>query len=472
MSTPASPAGVLQRPHHLIAHRLCHSLFVLPTPVSVLYCQHITQAWTQLLSVSNMTQSVQDSFKARGPLSDIVVLDLTVALAGPFASALLAGLGARVIKIEGPDTPDTSRNNAPYLGARGVTLAREHPDDVSISALNRLRNKEAVRLDLKHAQGRAVFADLLRKADVVVENFSLGTLDRLGVGYRFAQSIQPKIVYCSITGFGYGSAGPNKAMDAIIQALSGVMQVSGAEHDPPTRIGLPVADLITPLFGVVGILSALHMARTTGVGQQVDVSMLGTLTALMAGEGFDLLEVLGVPLRTGPTVARLTPFGVYPAAEGHIAICAPTDVFAAALFRAMGEPQLASDARFATRDARVTHRSDLDARIAAWASARSAQQAIDALLAEGVPAALVRSPREAVRDERVLAREECVPLTHPVYGATAEVYGMGVPIKFSEAHAGFDRPAPRVAEHNQAVYCELLGYSAERLRELAELGVI
>jgi CoA:oxalate CoA-transferase len=421
-----------------------------------------------------MTQSVQNSFRARGPLSDIVVLDLTVALAGPFASALLAGLGARVIKIEGPDAPDSSRSNAPYLGANGVTLTRENPDDFSISALNRLRNKEAVRLNLKHPHARELFADLLRKADVVVENYSLGTLDRLGVGYSYARSIQPKIVYCSITGFGVGSPGPNKAMDAIIQALSGVMQVSGSPDDPPTRIGLPVADLITPLFGVVGILSALHMAKATGIGQHVDVSMLGTLTALMAGEGFDLLETLGVPLRTGPTVARLAPFGVFPSATGHIAICAPTDAFANALFRAMGEPQLASDPRFVTRDARVANRLELDARIEQWCSARDSEAAVEALLAQGVPAGVVRSPREAVRDPRVLAREEAVPLTHPVYGApaNAEVYGMGVPIKFSEAHAGFDRPAPRVGEHNEAVYGELLGYSPERLRELEKMGVI
>jgi CoA:oxalate CoA-transferase len=419
-----------------------------------------------------MTQSAQDSFKARGPLAGVVVLDLTVALAGPFASALLAGLGARVIKIEGPDAPDTSRNNAPYLGKSGIKLVRDAPDDFSISALNRLRNKEAIQLNLKHPRSKEVFADLLQKADVVVENFSLGTLDRLGVGYAYAQRINPKIVYCSITGFGYGSPGPNKAMDAIIQALSGVMQVSGAEHDPPTRIGLPVADLITPLFGVVGILSALHMAKTTGLGQHVDVSMLGTLTALMAGEGFDLLEGLGVPLRTGPTVARLAPFGVYPAADGHIAICAPTDAFASALFRAMGEPQLASNPKFATRDARVANRGELDARIEAWSRAHSVAAAVDALLAQGAPAAAVRSPREAVRDARVLAREEAVLLSHPEHGTTAEVYGMGVPIKFSEAHAGFNRPAPRVAQHNYDVYGALLGYSPERLRELEDAGVI
>jgi CoA:oxalate CoA-transferase len=419
-----------------------------------------------------MTESALNPFRARGPLADVVVLDLTIALAGPFASALLAGLGARVIKIEGPDTPDTSRSNAPYLGKHGVTLTRQDATDVSISALNRLRNKQGVRLNLKHPRARDVFADLLRKSDVLVENYSQGTLERLGVGYGFARSINPKLVYCSITGFGVDSQGPNKAMDAIIQALSGVMQVSGSPNDPPTRIGLPVADMITPLFGVIGILSALHMARLTGAGQQVDVSMLGSLTALMAGESFDVLESLGIPLRTGATVARLAPFGVYATQGGHIAICAPTDVFAAGLFRALMKPELASDVRFATRDARVANGPQLDAMIEAWTRTLSTEAATTALLAQGVPAAEVRSPRAAVRDTRVLAREECVPLEHPEHGRTAEIYGMGVPIKFSQAHAGFDRPPPRVGEHNQLVYGELLGYGADKLRELTELGVI
>ncbi len=410
--------------------------------------------------------------RTRGPLADLVVLDLTIALAGPFASALLAGLGARVIKIEGPDSPDTSRSNAPYLGRAGVKLAREHDDDVSLSAINRLRNKEAIRLNLKHPEGRAVFADLLKKSHVLIENYSQGTLDRLGVGYGFTRTVNPQLVYCSITGFGYDSTGPSKAMDAIVQALSGVMQVSGSPDDPPTRIGLPIGDLITPLFGVIGILSALHMARTTGVGQHVDVSMLGTLTALIAGEGFDLLEGLGVQLRTGPTVTRLAPFGVYASRDGHIAICAPTNAFTSGLFRAMGQAALGDDPRFATRDARVSNSAALDSTIEAWTKARDSDELVAELLAHGVPAAPVRSPREAVRDARVIAREECVPLVHPVYGATAEVYGMGVPIKFSGAHAGFDRPAPAMGQHNQSVYGEWLGYSPERLRELAELGVI
>jgi CoA:oxalate CoA-transferase len=408
----------------------------------------------------------------RKPLEDVVVLDLTIALAGPFATALLAGLGARVIKVEGPDAPDSSRNNAPYLGANGMRLSRERPDDISISALNRLRNKQAIRLNLKHSVGREVLADLIRKADVLVENFSQGTLERLGVGYRFAHAINPKLVFCSITGYGYDTPGPNKAMDAIVQALSGVMQVSGSPDDPPMRVGLPLADLMAPLFGVIGVLSALHVARTSGVGQHVDVSMLGALTALMAGEGFDTLEALGVPTRTGATVTRLAPFGVYATQNGHAAICAPTDAFCSGLFRAMGMPELTSDRRFATRDARVANNLALDALIERWSRMRTSDQVVAELLAQGVPAATVRGPRDAVRDPRVLARQETVPLAHPIHGTTAEVYGMGLPIRFSESAAGFDGPPPSLGEHNDQVYGELLGYSPERLRELAELGVI
>src|ERR1700683_584655 len=163
------------------------------------------------------------------PLEDLTVLDLTTALAGPFATLLLAGLGAKVIKIENPiGGGDTCRSNAPYLGSEGGTLARQHEDDVSVSARNRLRNKLGVTLNLKHAEARRVYADLVKTADVVVENFSRGTLDRLGGGYKFAQEVNPRVVYCSITGFGSeGEAGSGKAMDTIIQALSGVMMTSG-----------------------------------------------------------------------------------------------------------------------------------------------------------------------------------------------------------------------------------------------------
>ena len=409
------------------------------------------------------------------PLEDVTVLDLTTALAGPFATLLLAGLGARVIKIENPASLDSCRENAPYLGASGATLTRQHPDDVSISAINRLRNKLGVTLNLKHPDSKAVFADLVRKADMVVENFSRGVMDKLGAGYAFAREVNPRIVYCSITGYGstgLGSQGSGKAMDAIIQALSGVMLTSGNEGDPPVRVGVPFADLTTPLFAVIGVLAALHQAQRTGVGQHVDVSMLGAMTMMVAGEPFDILERCGVPQRTGQTVPRLAPFGVYPARDGYLAICAPTEAFAKSVFIAIGRPELSNDERFATRDARVRHVAEVDAIVEQFTRSRTAAEAVATLEQAGVPAAEVRGPTEAVRDPRVVARGETVPLLHPEFGQVDDVYGMGMPIKFSAAWSGFDQPAPRPAEHNHAVYADLLGYSPERIERLRLDGVI
>jgi crotonobetainyl-CoA:carnitine CoA-transferase CaiB-like acyl-CoA transferase len=407
------------------------------------------------------------------PLDGVTVVDLTIALAGPFATLLLAGLGARVIKVENPSGGgDPCRSNAPYLGAGGATLTREHPEDVSISALNRLRNKLGVTLNLKSPEARDVLADLVRTADIVVENFSRGTLDRLGVGYAFAREINPRIVYCSITGFGSEGEGPGKAMDAIVQALSGVMMTSGGPDDPPMRVGVPFGDLCAPLFGVIGVLAALRQAQASGVGQHVDVSMLGALTMMVANEPFDILERCGVPQRTGQTVPRLAPFGIYPTRDGFVAICAPTEGFARALFRALGRPELEEDPRFTTRDRRVVHVADLNAIIESFTRGLDTADAVARLEAAGVPAAEVREPGVAVRDPRVVARGETVPLVHPRFGAVDDVMGMGMPLRFSAAAAGFDAPAPALGEHNDHVYREVLGYSAERVEALRARHVI
>jgi crotonobetainyl-CoA:carnitine CoA-transferase CaiB-like acyl-CoA transferase len=343
-----------------------------------------------------------DNTSPRGPLAGLTVLDLTLALAGPYATFLLAGLGARVIKIENPESPDPSRQNPPFLGRGGVSLGRTRPDDVSVSALNRLRGKYAVTLNLKQPGARDVFTDLLRQADIVVENFSAGTLERLGVGYPFARSINPRVIYCSISGFGAAQPpGTGKAMDTIVQALSGLMMTSGTPEDPPVRVGVPVADLVTPIVGVVGILAALRQRDATGIGQHVDVSMLGVLTSLVAAEPFDLLEACGMPQRTGRVVPRLTPFGVYESADGHVAMCAPTEQFARGVFAAIGHPEFERDPRFATRDARVAHVDEMNAQIEAFTRTVPTAELLPLLERHNVPAADVRSPREAVRDPRV-----------------------------------------------------------------------
>ena len=400
------------------------------------------------------------------------MLDLTIALAGPYATLLLAGLGARVIKLENPLMGDPARSNAPYLGRNGATLVRQADDDISVSTLNRMRNKLGITLNLKHPEARAVYADLVKQSDVVCENFSRGTLDRLGVGYSFVHEMNPRAVYCALTGFGSdgeASPGTGKAMDTIIQALCGSMQTSGAPGDPPVRAGVPFADMITPLFAVIGVLAALRMAEATGTGQFVDVSMLGAMTSLVAGEPFDVLERLGVPTRTGQTVPRLAPFGIYPALDGFIAICAPTDIFANGLFEAMEQPELMNDARFATRDLRVKNVTEIDALVETWTRNQSIAELIARLDASGVPSAEVRDPRSAVRDPRVVAREETMPLAHPKYGNVDDVYGTGLPIRFSAAKTGYEHPAPEMGEHNDQVYGELLGYSRSGFRSCATM---
>lgn len=411
--------------------------------------------------------------EAAGPLAGLTVLDLTLALAGPFATFLLAGLGARVIKIENPHSPDPCRQNPPYLGRSGVSLGRTHPDDVSVSALNRLRGKYGVTLNLKQPGARDVFADLVRHADIVVDNFSAGTMDRLGIGYGFGRSINPGVIYGSISGFGAtNTSGSGKAMDSIIQALSGLMMTSGEPADPPIRVGVPVADLLAPVFAVVGILAALRQREKTGVGQHVDVSMLGVLTSLVAAEPFDLLEACGMPQRTGRIVPRLTPFGIYESADGHVAICAPTEQFARRLFAAIGHPEFENDPRFATRDARVVHVAEINAHIEAFTRTMTTAELVPLLERHGVPAAEVRSPAEAVRDPRVQARQETVPLDHPEFGRVADVIGMGLPITFSDASPGFERPAPSIGQDNALVYGDWLGYGIDGVEKLYADGII
>jgi len=261
-------------------------------------------------------------------------------------------------------------------------------------------------------------------------------------------------------------------MDAIIQALSGFMMTSGGPADPPVRVGVPMADMCAPLFGVIGVLAALMQARRTGLGQHVDVSMLGVMSMMVSGEPFDVLERLGVPQRTGLTVPRLAPFGTYRTRDGFVSICAPMEVFAKALFQAMGRSDLSSDPRFSSRDERVVHVQELDRIIEDFTQKFTTSEVVRILEAAGVPAAEVRNTDQAVRDPRVIARGETVKLAHPKYGDVDDVFGMGMPLKFSGSAVGFDEPPPAVGEHNEAIYHGLLGYSAERIAELRRDGVI
>ncbi|MGY1812323.1 CaiB/BaiF CoA transferase family protein [Blastococcus sp. SYSU D00820] len=407
------------------------------------------------------------------PLAGMVVLDLTNALAGPYATLLLAGLGARVVKVENPHRGgDPARENSPYVTGEGLSVRRTAPEDMSVSMLVRGRGKESLTLDLRDERGRAVLADLVRSADILVENYSAGVTARLGIDPAWARALNPRLVYTSISGFGAeGGPGTGKAMDTIVQALSGVMMTSGAPGEPPVRLGLPIADLLAPLYAVIGTVSAVLQAQRTGEGQHVDVSMLGALTSLVACEPFDAFEEIGLPLRTGATVPRLAPFGTFPAADGWFALCAPVDPFAHGVLRAIGRPDLVDDERFARRDGRVAHADELHALIAEWAGDRTVAEAVAVLDAHGAPAAEVRDPSAAVRDPLVLSRGEVVRLADPT-GGGAELYGAGVPIVFSGTPTVLDGPAPALGEHSRSVLRDLCGYADERIDALVAAGVV
>lgn len=407
------------------------------------------------------------------PLEGITILDLTTALAGPYATLILAGLGARVIKVENPRNPDSARTNSPYLGREGLKVTREHEDDYSLAMLERGRNKEAVTLNMKHPEGRALFFELVKNADAVVENYSAGVADRLGIGYSACAAINPRIVYTAISGFGANmKPRQNKAMDNIVQAMSGMMMASGNAGEAPVRTGIPFGDLTAPLFAVIGTLAALMQARQTGRGQHVDVSLLGALSALVAAEPFEIMAKLGHETRSGNFMARLAPFGVFPTSDGYISICAPKDDFVSGLFRAMNREDLLHDPRFSTRDARVRNHIELHDLVSGFTRTMTTHEAAERLTDFDVPNGPVREPAEALRDPNLLARGETAKLLHPEYGAVEDIVVGGLPIRMSGAFTGFDKPAVTLGASNAEVYGHMLGLDAARLEALARDGVI
>lgn len=407
------------------------------------------------------------------PLEGIRVLDLTVALAGPYASLLLGGLGAEVIRVEAPGGSDIARTNPPFVGANGVSFGQAAPDEMSLSLLNRGRNKKSMTLDLKSARGHELLLRLIEHVDVVIENLSEGTADRLGVGYEALRQRNPRLVYASISAFGDPGLHPGlKGMDIIVQALSGLMEVTGFADGPPTRCGLPIADLLAPLYAVNGILSALIYRGRTGEGQHVKVSMLDCLASLVAEEHFDVYAQAGYALRTGNCHDRLVPFGVYRTADGYVAIVAVQPDWFRGLMEAIGQAALAEDPRFSARGPRMRHAAMLNALVEDWTRRHTCAEVLAELHGKRrIPSARVRSPLEVLHDPVLHARGAVMDLEHPDIGAIDAV-GMGLPIGFSRCHAQFDRPATRLGEANDEIYGSLLGLAAEELAALRAANVI
>ena len=410
---------------------------------------------------------------AHGPLKGVVVVDLTLAYAGPFATLLLGGLGATVIKVENPVAGDMSRGNPPFIGEHGVTMDRAAEGDMSLAFINRARNKKAITLNLKKPEARAIFHKLIARADLFVENFAPGVVENLGVDYPTLKALNPRLIYCSIKGYGAGAPPETgRAMDIMIQARSGLMAATGRPQDPPMRSGIPIGDLLSPLTAVIGVVSALYHREKSGVGQHIDISMLDVLTALIAGEHFDALTSAGLEIRTGNSLARMSPFGAYGCSDGGwVALAAPTDAMASRLFTAMGKEALLADARFATRNQRTIHSALVDAEIQEWAGRQTTAAMLASMERHDVPACQVQRPQDAIHDPLVVARDAVVPLSHPRFGRTAEMMGTGMPIRFSDTPCALDQPAPFLGEHNGDIY-GWLGYDAAELERLRAAGAI
>ncbi len=314
---------------------------------------------------------------------------------------------------------------------------------------------------------------LASQCDILVENMSEGTTVKLGVDYDEIRKVNPQIIYASIKGLGEHSPYPRlKGMDIIVQALSGIMAVTGFPDGPPTRCGIPIADMLAPQYLVNGILSAVIHRTRTGEGQHVSVSMLDCLASWLAVEQFDVLGQAGYALRTGNFTDRLIPFGVYEANDGHVAIVAFKPEWMNKLLEAMDRMHLKDDPSFSSRAERMRHADEFNGMIEAWTREHSCDKIVHELLEKrGVPAAKVRTPDEVLHDEHLHTMGALTKLSHPRYGETSAV-GMGLPIQFSKTKSQFDQPAMELGTSNKDVYQGLLGLSDDELHELSTAGVI
>ena len=400
-----------------------------------------------------------------GILSGIRVVDLTQYLSGPQATLFLAGLGAEVIHVDNPATGDVTADSPPYLGPEGVSLGRRTPEDLGVPYLKRARGKRAITLNLKHPEGSALLLALVRQADVVVENWSVGTATRLGVDYAACRAVKPDLVYCSISG--YGQTGPDaavKAYDTMAQAAAGLMSITGDPEGPPMKAGSPLADTVAGTFAFAGILAALLHRFRSGEGQHVDVSMVDCLLALVLDESLDVWQTLGWPTRQGNRIPRGSPFNVYPTADGWVAIGTASDAEWSRLLDAIDRADLKGDANFMSREWRLANNDRVDAVVAAWTRERRTAQATARLRAEEVACGPIRDIDGLKAWPQLAARGMLEPLRHPTLGPRPEVVAPGFPLKFGATQVGYATPAPLVGSDNDAIWGDLLGFDVARLK--------
>ncbi|HEX3425331.1 MAG TPA: CaiB/BaiF CoA-transferase family protein [Acidimicrobiales bacterium] len=382
---------------------------------------------------------------AAGPLRGITVVDLSRVLAGPYCTMVLADLGARVIKVERPGRGDDARHMGPFVDGRSAYFASVN------------RAKESIALDLADAADRQVFEQLLEGADVLVENFRPGVLDRLGYGWEKVAARWPRLVVASVSGFGHtGPYADRPSYDMIAQAMGGIMSITGHSGAEPVRVGTSIGDLAAALFCAVGILGALHERHASGVGRHVDVSLLDCQVALLENAIARYSATGVVPGPLGARHPAITPFGLFRAGGGtRLVIAAGNDDLFGRLCQALDQPSLATDARFRSNELRCRHHRDLEEVLEAALAARPADEWLVVLGAAGVPCSPINDVAAVVGDPQVAARNMVISL------AGGELPGLqvaGNPIKLSGVADPTRRPgAPALDADRAAILAELAG---------------
>jgi CoA:oxalate CoA-transferase len=393
------------------------------------------------------------------PLSGIVVLDLTRVLAGPYCTMLLQDLGARVIKIEMPETGDDSRTFGPFL------------KDVSLYFASINRGKESLSLNLKAPEGKAILRELVAKADILVENYRPGTMEKLELGYEHLAEINPRLIYAAASGFGHtGPDSKKPAYDILAQARGGVMSITGWPDGEPTRVGLSFGDLAASLFTAVGINAALYDRERTGKGQKIDVAMLDCQVALLEN-ALVRYQVDGhSPRPLGHRHPTIAPFQAVRASDTYMVIAVGNDLLWRKFCAAVGQPDLLDDARFMTNPDRCRHIEELGALLNEIFRHKPGDEWLAILNAAQIPCAPINDVERLMQDPQIVAREMIVDLQDPHLG-TIKVAGN--PIKMSHiTETGTRGAVPAVGEHSDDILAEYLGYSEAQVAELRAQKIV
>ena len=393
------------------------------------------------------------------PLDGLTVVDLTRVLSGPYCTMLLADMGARVIKVEQPGRGDDTRAWGPPF-----------VDGESAYFLSINRNKESLTLDLKQDGARRVIEALLDRADVLVENFRPGTMERLGLGYEAVSGRWPRVIYCSVSGF--GQTGPRRdepGYDAVIQAEGGLMSITGDADGPPFRLGVAISDIVSGMFAAQGIAMALLARTRTGRGQRVDVGMLDATAALLTYQSGIYFVTGRAPERMGNRHPTIVPYETFEASDGDFVIAVGNDEIWRRFCDTIGRRELAEDPRFTTNRDRVSHYGALRPLIASPLRERTRAEWIERLQAAGVPCGSVRSIDEVLGDEQLQARSMIEVLEHASAG---EVRVLGVPIKLSDTPGAVRSAPPTLGQHTEQILHHDLGLSSSEIATLRASGAV